>query len=234
MSAVQSGKNDAALPLPQAATALAARNPRRNWITILGNATRQLIERLIAALAIVALAPLIAVIAVAVCLTSAGPAFFRQERIGKDGRRFQIFKFRTMVDGSDRMLKNLLALHGRQGQPLFKVPDDPRITPLGRFMRRHSIDELPQLFNVLRGEMAFVGPRPQRPEEVALYSAREKRRLAVLPGITGMWQVNGRSMLPWHRAVELDLQYVEERSLLLDLKIVLRTVVIVFTGRGAQ
>jgi lipopolysaccharide/colanic/teichoic acid biosynthesis glycosyltransferase len=195
---------------------------------------RKLVESSIAAVALLVLSPLLLTIALAVRLTSPGPAVFKQERIGKDGLPFRIWKFRTMVDGADNQLGDLLAQHDRDGEPLFKVPQDPRITPLGQFLRKTSLDELPQLVNVVRGEMAFIGPRPQRAEEVALYTDRERGRLSVPPGITGLWQVSGRSDLPWQEAVELDLRYVRERSHLLDLQILLKTFVVVFARRGAE
>jgi lipopolysaccharide/colanic/teichoic acid biosynthesis glycosyltransferase len=195
---------------------------------------RKLVESFIAAVALLVLSPLLLTIALAVRLTSPGPAVFKQERIGKDSQPFRIWKFRTMVDGADNQLGDLLAQHDRDGEPLFKVPQDPRITPLGQFLRKTSLDELPQLVNVVRGEMAFIGPRPQRAEEVALYSDRERGRLSVSPGITGLWQVSGRSDLPWQEAVELDLRYVRERSPLLDLQILLKTFVVVFARRGAE
>lgn len=195
---------------------------------------RKLVESSIAALALIVLSPLLLTVALAVRLTSPGPAVFKQERVGKDGQPFKIWKFRTMVDGADSQLGELLAQHDRDGEPLFKVPQDPRITPLGQFLRKTSLDELPQLVNVLRGEMAFIGPRPQRAEEVALYTDRERGRLTVPPGITGLWQVSGRSDLPWHEAVELDLRYVRERSAGLDVHILLKTFVVVFARRGAE
>lgn len=195
---------------------------------------RKLVESFVAALALLVLSPLLITIALAVRLTSPGPAIFKQERIGKDGQPFRIWKFRTMVDGADNQLGDLLAQHDRDGEPLFKVPKDPRITPLGQFLRKTSLDELPQLVNVARGEMAFIGPRPQRAEEVALYTERERDRLTIPPGITGLWQVNGRSDLPWQQAVELDLRYVRERSPVLDLQILLKTFVVVFARRGAE
>ena len=165
--------------------------------------------------------------------TSPGPAFYRQERIGLCGRSFMIWKFRTMQNGADEQLNDLLARREGAVQPLFKVPGDPRVTPLGRWLRRTSLDELPQLVNVLRGEMSLVGPRPQRMAEVDLYDDWHYERLTVRPGLTGAWQVNGRSDLEWARAVTLDLDYIRTWSMLSDLRILARTARVVVSGRGA-
>lgn len=197
------------------------------------NPVRKLVEQVLAGVALLVLFPLLLVVGLIVRVTSPGPALYSQQRVGHGGVAFRIWKFRTMVDSADKQLAELLVKHNRNSEPLFKVPDDPRITAVGKFLRRSSIDELPQLLNVLRGEMSFIGPRPQRPQEVALYSRQEARRLAVPPGLTGLWQVSGRSTLSWHQSIELDLRYVDERSLWLDLRILLRTVVVVLTGRGA-
>ena len=158
---------------------------------------------------LVVLSPLLVAIAVAIRTSSRGPALFRQERIGKEGRPFTIWKFRTMYANADEHLAQLLAQHGRHDSPLFKVPNDPRITPLGRVLRKYSIDELPQFVNVLRGDMSLVGPRPQRAAEVEMYGSAEQRRLMIRPGVTGLWQVSGRSNIGWEEAIRLDLYYVE-------------------------
>ncbi|MGH8792854.1 MAG: sugar transferase [Stackebrandtia sp.] len=192
------------------------------------------IERLVALAMIVALSPLFFAVAIAVRATSPGPAIYKQTRVGKGGKRFEIWKFRTMRSGADAQLRQLLEQNGTHDRPLFKVPQDPRITRVGSFLRKSSLDELPQLVNVFKGEMSFIGPRPQRPAEVALYSPRELRRLEVHQGLTGMWQVNGRSDLPWEEAVELDIQYVNERSIMLNIKILFKTFTVVFSGRGAN
>jgi len=183
--------------------------------------------------ALVLLAPLLLVIAVLVRRTSPGPAIFRQERVGRDGTVFTILKFRSMVDGADAQLEAVLAQHGRVVEPLYKVTSDRRVTPLGRVLRRWSLDELPQLVNVLRGDMALVGPRPQRPEEVHHYQDLEPLRLAARPGVTGLWQVSGRSAVSWEEAVRLDLYYVANWSLALDFTILLRTFLAVLRGEGA-
>ena len=175
-----------------------------------------------------------AVLGLGIKLTSRGPVFYRQERIGIDGRPFKILKFRSMVPDADAQLQSLLRQQGRSGEPLFKVDDDPRVTRIGILMRRYSLDELPQLFNVFGGSMSLVGPRPQRPAEVALYDQTAKRRLGVLPGMTGMWQVNGRSRLGWDESIALDLSYTHNWSLTQDLSILAKTASAVVRGDGAQ
>lgn len=183
---------------------------------------------------ILALAPLFAALAVAIKLSSRGPVFYRQKRIGIDGRPFGILKFRSMVPDADAQLQSLLHQQGRSDKPLFKLDDDPRVTRIGAVMRRYSLDELPQLFNVFGGSMSLVGPRPQRPAEVALYDKTARQRLGVLPGMTGMWQVNGRSRLGWDEAIALDLYYTHNWSLSQDLSILAKTASAVVRGDGAQ
>ena len=161
-------------------------------------------------------------IALAVRLTSPGPVLYRQERVGLNGRSFTMLKFRSMVVDADRRLDALRDDNISDGL-LFKMRDDPRVTPVGRWLRRLSLDELPQLFNVLGGSMSLVGPRPPLPGEVARYDTSVSRRLLVKPGLTGLWQISGRSDLPWEEAVRLDLRYVENWSLALDLLILWKT-----------
>jgi exopolysaccharide biosynthesis polyprenyl glycosylphosphotransferase len=172
---------------------------------------------------VMVLSPVLVAVAVAVKVTSEGPLLYRQERIGQHGRPFQMLKFRSMRVGADGELKALLAAQGTDHKPLFKIRDDPRVTPVGRFIRRYSLDELPQLFNVLGGSMSLVGPRPQIAPEVALYTDAARRRLLARPGLTGLWQVSGRSSLDWEDAVRLDLYYVENWSLVGDLAILFKT-----------
>ncbi|MDX6284910.1 MAG: hypothetical protein QOG53_395 [Frankiales bacterium] len=191
------------------------------------------IERTFAGVALVILAPMLLTIGMAIRLTGRGPAFFRQVRVGKDGREFTLLKFRTMVPNADDMLADLSHLNICDAGPLFKIQRDPRVTSIGAFLRRTSLDELPQLFNVLRGRMALVGPRPPLPGEVSRYSDDVHRRLLVKPGLTGLWQVSGRSDLSWEESVRLDLRYVENWSLALDLQILCRTWSAVVRGRGA-
>ena len=189
-------------------------------------------DRIGAALLLAVLSPLVALLALAVRADSPGPVLFRQVRVGKDGREFVMFKFRTMHIDAEARLAELRHLNEVDGA-LFKLRDDPRVTRVGRMLRKFSLDELPQLLNVLAGNMSLVGPRPPLPEEVAVYADDVRRRLAVRPGMTGLWQVSGRSDLPWEEAVRLDLRYVENWSLSLDLVILLRTLSAVTRGAGA-
>jgi lipopolysaccharide/colanic/teichoic acid biosynthesis glycosyltransferase len=178
-------------------------------------------------------APLLLAVALLIPLTSTGPALFRQERVGLNKRRFLIFKFRTMVPNADKMLADLERFNEVSG-PVFKIKHDPRVTPLGRILRRTSIDELPQLFNVLTGDMSMVGPRPLPVRDYEGFSEDwQRRRLSVRPGITCLWQVNGRSSVGFEKWMQLDIQYMDEWSLWLDLKILARTVPAVLKGSGA-
>ncbi|MFD6224433.1 sugar transferase [Nocardia asteroides] len=181
---------------------------------------------------LILIAPTLLVIALAVKLNSAGPVFYLSERIGRDGVPFRMIKFRSMFADADRAVEHLIDEHG--GNPLFfKLKDDPRVTPVGRFLRKYSLDELPQFFNVIRGEMSVVGPRPQVQREVDSYDAVMRRRLLVKPGVTGLWQVSGRSDLSVEESVRLDLSYVENWSMLLDLELIGRTIGTVAQGEGA-
>jgi exopolysaccharide biosynthesis polyprenyl glycosylphosphotransferase len=193
---------------------------------------KALTERGAAAVALLVLSPVLAAIAAAVKLTSPGPVLFRQTRVARDGNEFAMLKFRSMVDGADAQVDELTDQNDHDGV-LFKIREDPRVTRVGRFMRRYSIDELPQLWNVVRGDMSIVGPRPPLPIEVSQYGGDVGRRLMVKPGITGLWQVSGRSDLSWDESVRLDLYYVENWSLTLDLVIVGKTVKAVLAGSGA-
>ena len=192
----------------------------------------ELVGRTIAALALLVSLPFLVAVALVVALDSAGSPFFVQTRVGRDGRTFRLWKFRTMVTDAEAVRSRIEHLNEVDG-PLFKVRHDPRVTRVGRWLRRLSVDELPQLWNVVRGEMALVGPRPPLPCEVARYDSFARRRLEVKPGLTGLWQVSGRSTLSWDEAVRLDVQYVERRSMRLDLDILCRTVGAVLTARGA-
>jgi exopolysaccharide biosynthesis polyprenyl glycosylphosphotransferase len=176
--------------------------------------------------------PLMAILACAIRLDSSGPAVFRQLRVGKGGRQFWCYKFRSMHEGAEDERDRLEALNERDGAA-FKIKDDPRRTRVGRWLRRSSMDELPQIYNVLRGDMSLVGPRPPLPEEVTQYEAWQLSRLEVAPGITGLWQVSGRSNLTFDDQCLLDIYYIENWSPYLDIKILLRTVPVVFTGDGA-
>ncbi|ABM06689.1 sugar transferase [Paenarthrobacter aurescens] len=187
----------------------------------------------IAGLLVVLLAPLFLVVGVLVKLTSPGPIFYRQQRVGLRGSTFNMLKFRSMRANADSELLALLQAQGSADTPLFKIENDPRITSVGRVLRKFSLDELPQLFNVLGGSMSLVGPRPQRDGEVALYDDAAHRRLYVSPGMSGLWQVSGRSNLSWEESIRLDLYYVENWSLMGDIVILFRTFKAVFASTGA-
>lgn len=179
------------------------------------------------------LSPLFLVLALFIKLTSRGPALYRQTRCGLGGRKFRLYKFRSMQPDADLRREELEALNEMDG-PVFKIRDDPRCTPIGRFMRKLSLDELPQLINILRGDMSFVGPRPPLPEEVEKYERWQRRRLRMQPGLTCLWALEGRSQLSFRRWMELDLEYIDNWSLTLDWKILLKTVPVVLLGRGAS
>jgi exopolysaccharide biosynthesis polyprenyl glycosylphosphotransferase len=189
-------------------------------------------DRVAAAAALFVLAPLMLAIAVTIRLEDGGPALFKQVRVGRDGNPFKLYKFRTMVVGAEKQ-KAALAEHDEGAGLMFKIRADPRITRTGSTLRRWSLDELPQLINVLFGQMSLVGPRPALPEEAARYGDHVRRRLAVRPGITGLWQIHGRSDLPWEEAIRLDLRYVENWSLALDLLILWKTLPAAVRGHGA-
>jgi len=203
---------------------------------------KRLFDLVVGSLCLVVLSPLLVVVAVMVRLTTRGPALFRQERLGRGSRPFVLYKFRTMYDGSPsevhrEYVRKLLTddqppAGGRRG--LYKLEDDPRITPVGRLLRRTSIDELPQLLNVIRGEMSLVGPRPALPWEAELMAQGYSERFLVEPGLTGLWQVSGRSTLTMRQALDLDVEYVRRRSFHLDLGILLKTVPVVLSTNGAE
>ena len=182
---------------------------------------RRMLDIVVSALALLLTAPVLAVAMVAIRLESRGPAVYRQRRAGKDGRPFDVLKLRTMVDGAEHI-----------GAGLAIDANDSRVTRVGALLRRTSLDELPNLLNVLRGEMSLIGPRPTLPAQVAQYTERQRGRLEIRPGITGWAQVNGRASLPWSERIDLDLYYIAHRSLLLDLRILWRTPALVFGGSG--
>jgi lipopolysaccharide/colanic/teichoic acid biosynthesis glycosyltransferase len=195
-------------------------------------AIKRLVEIAVASTALVVLSPVIAGVALAVLVTSRGPVIHRQQRIGLNGRAFRLAKFRTMSRDAEGLRPGLQDSNEIAG-PVFKLRDDPRTTPLGRFLRKYSIDELPQLVHVISGNMALVGPRPQLPEEVAAYGPWERQRLLVKPGVTCIWQVSGRSDLDFDTWVEMDIDYIRRWSLRLDFAILARTLGAVLSGRGA-
>ncbi len=200
------------------------------------------LDIVVAGVLLIALSPLLLVVALLVRLDSRGPAIFRQERIGRNLKPFKVAKFRTMRNGVpadphrahvEEMIREQDDANGTP-RPMMKLQADPRITKIGGFLRRTSVDELPQLWNVLRGEMSLVGPRPPIQYEVDAYPARAFRRFAVRPGLTGLWQVRGRSLVTFSQMIDLDTEYVETRSLLLNLKILILTVPTVLHGKGAE
>ena len=201
-----------------------------------------LADWIIAAVLLIVLTPLMLVIAIAVKVTSPGPALLVQERVGKGGRVFSFFKFRSMYNNTDRSADMLFAREYINGNHtaaaahagVFKPANDKRITPVGKFIRKASLDELPQLFNVLKGDMSLVGPRPSMPYEVDVYKPWHFRRLEALPGMTGLAQIRGRSSLTFQEIVSYDVDYVDRRSLWVDLQILLLTPAVVFSGRGAR
>ncbi|MCI0537607.1 MAG: sugar transferase [Verrucomicrobiales bacterium] len=183
---------------------------------------------------LIVLLPLLAVVALLVKLEDGGPVFFAQTRVGRWGCEFKMLKFRSMSPGAEEQLPSLLARNEHREGVAFKIKNDPRITKAGRWMRRYSLDELPQLWNVLRGEMSLVGPRPPWPREVAHYTPADRRRLTITPGITCLWQVGGRSEIDFSGQVKLDVLYIESQSFWGDVRILLRTVPAVLSGRGAS
>jgi exopolysaccharide biosynthesis polyprenyl glycosylphosphotransferase len=195
-------------------------------------AAKRAIDLAVALIVLVAGAPLMVAVALLVTLGSRGPVIFSQERAGLRGRRFWMYKVRTMVDGAEQLRERVSHLNEMSG-PVFKVAGDPRVTPIGRWLRRWSLDELPQFVNVLRGEMSLVGPRPLPLYEASRIKGAQRRRLAMRPGITGLWQVSGRSMVDFDEWMRMDLEYVDGWSLRLDLRILLRTIPAVLRGDGA-
>ncbi|MGG4491331.1 sugar transferase [Metabacillus idriensis] len=186
-----------------------------------------------ALLGIILLSLLFIVVAIAIKLEDPkGPVFFTQKRVGKNGVEFNMFKFRSMVSDAEERLKDLLSLNEVTGA-MFKMKNDPRITKVGKFIRKTSIDELPQLFNVLKGDMSLVGPRPPLPREVAEYSDYDKQRLLVTPGCTGVWQVSARNSVGFHEMVEMDLYYIKHQSVMTDVKILCKTVIVLFGSKNA-
>lgn len=196
-------------------------------------AVKRVLDIAISIVAIVGLAPFLLLAACAIKLDSSGPVLFSQTRVGQSGRTFTLLKFRSMHINAEALIHELRQKNGTD-TPTFKMKDDPRITRVGRFIRRTSIDELPQLINVLKGDMSLVGPRPPIPYEVELYEEWQRRRLEVIPGLTGLWQVSGRSKLTFTEMVRLDLYYIDNWSLLLDMKIILRTIPTVLLSQGAM
>ncbi len=206
--------------------------------------SKRVLDLMAASLALLVAAPLAAVISLLIKLSSPGPVLFRQMRVGKDGKQFMFYKFRSMRvnnDDSEHREYIKLFIEGNEaeikkrypGEKIYKLTGDDRITMIGKFLRRTSLDELPQLLNVFKGEMSMVGPRPHLPYEVELYQDWHLRRLEGLPGITGWWQIHGRSRVPFQKAIEMDIWYLEHQSLILDVRIMCRTITKTIVGRGA-
>jgi exopolysaccharide biosynthesis polyprenyl glycosylphosphotransferase len=194
---------------------------------------RRIFDLLGSLVLIVALFPIFPLIIILIKLDSPGPTLYRQVRCGLNGRKFTFYKFRSMIEGADGMMVKLREFN-LMGGPVFKMKNDPRITRVGRFLRKSSLDEFPQLFNVLKGDMSFVGPRPPVPEEVEKYEGWQRRRLSMKPGITGLWQVKGRNTIDFQKWIKLDLEYIDNWSLWLDFKILLKTIPVVLSGKGAM
>jgi exopolysaccharide biosynthesis polyprenyl glycosylphosphotransferase len=193
---------------------------------------KRVFDLLVALAALVLLVPIIPLIAVMIKLDTPGPVFFRQQRVGRRGRSFAFYKFRSMFVDADERKKEVEALNEQDG-PVFKVRSDPRVTDVGRFLRRSSLDEIPQIFNVVKGEMSIVGPRPPLPSEVLRYQPWHRRRLEVTPGITCLWQISGRSHLSFNEWMRLDMEYLKQRSFRADLIILVKTIPAVIARKGA-
>jgi exopolysaccharide biosynthesis polyprenyl glycosylphosphotransferase len=203
--------------------------PRQDWTL----AAKSLLDRALAGAALVVLTPFLAMIALALKWASPGPVFFKQRRVGLNGRQFTLWKFRTMIVDAEKQQAQLADSNEMSG-PVFKMKNDPRVTRIGRFLRRTSIDELPQLINVARGDMSLVGPRPPLPEEVRRYDGWERRRLSVRPGLTCLWQIGGRNRIDFEEWMKLDLEYIDNWSLKKDAEILVKTIPAVFRGTGAH
>nr|MBP8110426.1 sugar transferase [Caldilineaceae bacterium] len=205
---------------------------RQVSITGWNRLVKRTVDLVISAIALLLTLPFTLLIGLAIRLDSSGPVLYTQARIGKEGKPFRVYKFRSMIAGAESLREQMARLNESTG-PLFKIRDDPRATRVGTFLRRYSLDELPQLLNVLRGEMSLIGPRPNLPEEVAAYSEWHKKRLSVSPGMTGLWQVSGRSDLTFDEMVLLDIYYAENWCMSMDLTILMRTLPAVLLKRGA-
>ncbi|CDZ25065.1 capsular polysaccharide biosynthsis protein [[Clostridium] cellulosi] len=195
-------------------------------------AVKRFFDVVLSVLALVVLSPLFLITAIAIKLDSEGEVFYSQLRVGKDGKLFKMYKFRSMCVDADKQLDKLKDLNEKDG-PVFKIANDPRVTRVGRIIRKRSIDELPQLINIIKGDMSIVGPRPPLPNEVAQYTPYQMQRLSVKPGLTCYWQISGRSDISFDEWVELDCKYIRESSVWTDIKIILKTIPAVLTGRGA-
>lgn len=195
-------------------------------------AIKRLIDIICSFVGILVLSPLFIIIAIIIKFTSKGPVFFSQKRVGRNGKEFDMYKFRSMVVNAEE-LKEKLAAQNEMSGPMFKMKDDPRVTKVGKFIRKTSIDELPQLWNILKGDMSLVGPRPSLPKEVAQFDDWMYKRLEVKPGLTCYWQVSGRNNIDFEDWMKLDIKYVEERNLWIDIKLIFKTVGVLFGDKNA-
>ena len=196
-------------------------------------AIKRLIDIICSFVGILVLSPLFIIIAIIIKFTSKGPVFFSQKRVGRNGKEFDMYKFRSMVVNAEE-LKEKLAAQNEMSGPMFKMKDDPRVTKVGKFIRKTSLDELPQLWNVLKGDMSLVGPRPSLPKEVAQFEDWMYKRLEVKPGLTCYWQVSGRNNIDFEDWMKLDVKYVEERNLWIDIKLIFKTVGVLFGDKNAH
>ena len=194
---------------------------------------KRIIDLIFSILGIILLSPIMLITAIAIKIESKGPVIFSQIRVGKDGKHFKMYKFRSMVQNAEELKEKLLSQNEMSG-PMFKMKEDPRITKVGKFIRKTSIDELPQLFNVIKGDMSLVGPRPNLPKEVAQFSEYHKLKLKAKPGLTCYWQVMGRNSIGFEEWMELDIKYIRERSIWLDLKLIFRTFFVLFGDKNAR
>jgi exopolysaccharide biosynthesis polyprenyl glycosylphosphotransferase len=208
---------------------------RAGWVTVVKGAylVKRVFDIVVSSILMILLMPVFITVAVAIRLEDPGPILFKQRRVGRWGALFTMWKFRSMYTDAEDRKKELTAQNEMEGGVIFKMKDDPRVTKVGRVIRKTSIDELPQLWNVLKGDMSLVGPRPPVPREVDEYSLSDRRRLEVIPGITCIWQVSGRSDIPFDQQVELDVQYIQSQSFWTDIKILLKTVPALLFGTGA-
>ena len=203
------------------------------WLAHGPDHIKRTVDFFVSLILLLVLSPIFLVIAIAVWVEDGGPVFFAQTRVGQDGHHFKMYKVRSMCQNAEERLRDLLGHNQHRDGVTFKLKDDPRITRVGRWLRKFSLDELPQFFNVFIGDMSLVGPRPPVPREVALYSPSDRRRLAVKPGITCIWQISGRSEIDFSGQVQLDVDYIETQNFWMDLKILARTIPAVLSGKGA-
>jgi lipopolysaccharide/colanic/teichoic acid biosynthesis glycosyltransferase len=208
---------------------------RFSWKILISSALalKRGFDIVMSALVLICLAPIFALVAILIKLEDRGPVFFAQTRVGRFGKTFKMYKFRSMRPNAEKYLAEILAQNQHAAGVTFKMKNDPRITRLGKWLRKFSIDEFPQFYNVLIGDMSLVGPRPPLPREVALYSLSDRRRLAVTPGLTCFWQIGGRAEIAFPGQVQLDVQYIESQSFWVDVKILVKTIPAVLLGKGA-